>query len=100
VSLVSAGASKAVVFVAAGGSGAASTAYPQNMAYHKDAFTMVTADLVMPEGVHFAAREIYDGVSLRIIRNYDINNDKFPCRIDVLIGWKATRPQWAVRLPT
>jgi hypothetical protein len=87
-----------VTNIAAGGSGAASTGYVQQLAYHKDAFTMVTADLEMPMGVHFAAREVFDGISLRIVRNYDIVNDKFPCRIDVLFGQLATRPQWACRI--
>lgn len=90
--------SRAVVFVAAGGSGAASAVYTQNMAYHKDAFTFVTADLEMPKGVDFAARELHDGISLRIVRNYDINNDTFPCRIDVLFGYKTVRPEWATRV--
>jgi len=90
--------SKALVFVAAGGSGTASKAYTNSLIYHKDAFTFVSADLEMPKGVDFAAREVYDGISLRVVRNYDITNDKFPCRIDVLFGQKAVRPQWAVRM--
>lgn len=79
-------------------SGAASTAYRQSLAYHKDAFTMVTADLEMPRGVDFANREVYDGISLRLVRQYDIVNDKFPCRIDVLFGYKTVRPEWACRV--
>lgn len=87
-----------VVDDAMGSSGAASTAYSQHLAYHKDAFTLVTADLEMPNGVDFAAREVYDGISLRVVRNYDIVNDKFPCRIDVLFGHKTIRPDWACRI--
>jgi hypothetical protein len=75
--------------------GAASSTYTTNMAHHKDAFTLVTADLVMPKGVDFAAREVYDGISCRIIRQYDINNDNLPCRIDVLYGWTTIRPEVA-----
>lgn len=78
--------------------GTASTAHGISMAYHKDAFCFATADLVMPKGVDFAAREVYDGISMRIVRAYDINNDKFPCRIDVLYGYKTIRPQLACRL--
>lgn len=88
----------AIVNVAAGGSGTASTAYTNSLLYHKDAFTFVSADLEMPQGVDFAARKVIDGISLRIVRNYDINNDTFPCRIDVLFGGKAIRPEWAVRM--
>jgi len=96
--LVSAGASKALVFVAAGGRGTASAIIPQNLFYQKDFCTFVTADLQMPQGVDFAAREMMDGVSLRVVRAYDINNDKFPCRIDVIFGYKVLRPGWCCRI--
>ena len=69
-----------------------------DMVFHKDAFTFATADLVMPSGVDFAAREVMDGISMRIVRQYDINNDKFPARLDVLYGYKTLRPQLAARL--
>lgn len=82
--------SKALLF-----GGTASTSYAQNLAFHKDAFTLATADLVLPKGVDFAAREVMDGISMRIVRAYDINNDRFPCRIDVLWGVKELYPQWA-----
>lgn len=98
VEIVSAGAGKAVVFEAAGGSGDASAVLTQPLCYHRDAFTFVSADLEMPKGVDFSAREVFDGVSLRVVRQYDINNDKFPCRIDVLFGYKTLYPQWAVRV--
>ena len=78
--------------------GAASANHVQNLAYHKDAFALATADLVMPKGVHFAAREVFDGISMRIVQMYDITNDKLPCRIDVLYGFKAIRPQLACRV--
>ena len=91
-------ATAASVNLTAGGSGAASTGYVNSMAYHRDAFTMVTADLEVPKGVDFAHREVYDGISLRLVRQYDIVNDKFPCRIDVLFGQKAIRPGWACRI--
>jgi hypothetical protein len=68
-----------------------------SMLYHEDAFTFATADLVMPKGIDFAAREVFDGLSLRIVRMYDIINDKFPCRLDILYGYKAIRPQLACR---
>ncbi len=84
---------KALTFV-----GAASTTYGQSMVYHKDAFTFATADLVMPKGVDFAAREVYDGISIRVVRQYDINNDAFPCRLDVLYGYKTIRAQLAARI--
>lgn len=78
--------------------GTASTPYGQSLLFHKDAFCFATADLVMPQGVDFSARENYDGISIRIVRQYDINNDKFPCRLDVLYGYKTLRAQMAARL--
>ena len=84
---------KAVTFV-----GAASTSYPQNLIYHKDAITFATADLLLPQGVDMAARAVHNGISLRIVRQYDINNDRLPCRIDVLYGYSVIRPQMACRL--
>lgn len=72
--------------------------YNISMGYHKDAFAFATADLVMPKGVDFSAREVMDGISMRIVRDYDINNDNLPCRIDVLYGYKTLRPELACRL--
>lgn len=77
---------------------AASELLNGSMVYHKDAFTFATADLIMPSGTHFAGRDVMDGISLRIIRDYDINNDKFPCRVDVLYGFKTIRPELACRV--
>lgn len=77
--------------------GTASTAVQTSLLFHKEAFAFATADLVMPTGVDFARRESMDGISMRIVRMYDINNDKFPCRLDVLYGYKTLRPQLAVR---
>ena len=91
--IVSAGASKAVVV-----GGTLSTAYTTSLLYQKDAFTFVTADLVMPQGVDMARREVMDGLSLRLVRDYDINNDMFPCRIELLYGFKTLRPNFATRL--
>lgn len=79
-------------------SGTASTAYGQSLLFHEDAFTFATADLVMPRGVDWAAREVYDGISMRIVRQYDINADKFPTRLDIVYGFKTLRPQLACRL--
>jgi len=83
----------AVTFV-----GAASTQYAQNLVYHKDAITFATADLLLPQGVDMASRQVHNGISLRVVRQYDINNDRLPCRIDVLYGYSAVRPQMAARI--
>jgi hypothetical protein len=84
----------AVVKIAAG----ASELVNSSMVYHKDAFTFATADLVLPTGVDFAAREVMDGLSMRVVRDYSISDDTFPCRIDILYGFKAIRPELACRI--
>jgi hypothetical protein len=78
--------------------GAANTQYAQNLVYHKDAITFATADLLMPQGVDMASRQVHNGISMRIVRQYDINNDRLPCRIDVLYGYSTIRPQMACRI--
>jgi predicted pyridoxine 5'-phosphate oxidase superfamily flavin-nucleotide-binding protein len=78
--------------------GAASTSYPQNLIYQKNAITFATADLLLPQGVDMASRAVHNGISLRVVRQYDINNDRMPCRIDVLYGFNTIRAPMAVRL--
>ena len=78
--------------------GSASTQYAQNLVYHKDAITFATADLLLPQGVDMASRQVHNGISLRVVRQYDINNDRLPCRIDVLYGFSTIRPQMACRI--
>jgi len=76
------------------------TVSPQNIVMHRNAFTMAMADLELPEGVHFAGRasdkEI--GLSMRVVRQYTINNDSIPTRLDVLYGWANLYPELACRV--
>jgi hypothetical protein len=78
---------------------AASTQYSANLGYHKDAFTLVTADLedVSQYGA-WGARRMHKGISLRISRQYAIGTDTVPCRIDVLYGWSPVYPELACRI--
>ena len=78
--------------------GSANSQYAQNLVYHRDAITFATADLLLPQGVDMASRQVHNGISLRVVRQYDINNDRLPCRIDVLYGYSAIRPQMAARI--
>lgn len=78
--------------------GGSATQYAQNLIYHKDAIAFATADLLLPQGVDMASRQVHNGISLRIVRQYDINNDRLPCRVDVLYGFAAIRPVTAVRM--
>ena len=88
-------ADNAAVSKVGGGNGADWT---DTLAYAKDAFCFATADLVLPEGVDFTAREVMDGISMRIVRDYSISADTFPCRIDILYGYKTIRPEIATRV--
>jgi len=76
------------------------TVSPQNIIMHRNAFTLAVADLELPEGVHFAGRasdkEI--GLSMRVVRQYTINNDSIPTRLDVLYGWANLYPELACRV--
>jgi len=78
--------------------GGASAIYKPSLVFHKEAFAFATADLILPGGVDFAAREVMDGISIRTVRQYDINNDRLPTRLDVLYGFKTVRPQLAARI--
>jgi hypothetical protein len=78
--------------------GGSNTQYAQNLIYHKDAITFATADLLLPQGVDMASRQVHNGISMRVVRQYDINNDRLPCRIDVLYGYSTIRPQMGVRM--
>jgi hypothetical protein len=73
---------------------------PQNILMHKNAFTMACADLELPEGVHFAGRASDKelGLSIRVVRQYTINNDSIPTRLDVLYGWAPLYPELACRI--
>jgi hypothetical protein len=78
--------------------GTASTGYTNNLAFHKDAFRMVSAPLVMPTKAEFAVQESYQGISVAIIRDFDVNTRKMITRLDFLGGITADRPEWACRL--
>jgi hypothetical protein len=82
------------------GTTATAVTSPQNILLHKNALTMACADLVMPEGVHFAGRAASksNGLSIRIVRQYTINNDSIPTRLDVLYGWAQLYPELGCRI--
>ena len=78
--------------------GSASTTYKQNLVYHRDAFTFVTADLPLMGGADKCARMTKDGISLRVWQDGDIRNDELLMRIDILWGFKTMRPYWSSRV--
>lgn len=73
---------------------------PQNLLFHRDSFTLVSADLPLPGGVDMAARAADKdvGMSMRIVRQYTINNDALPTRIDILYGVAGLYPELSCRV--
>lgn len=74
----------------------ASITYRKNIAFAPEAVTMATADLELPKGVHEAAREAFDGISMRMVTAYNVTTDQFITRLDILYGYLWVRPEWAV----
>jgi P22 coat protein - gene protein 5 len=74
----------------------ASQVYRKNIVFAPEAVTMATADLELPRGVQEAARETFDGLSIRMVSQYNIMTDQFVTRLDVLYGYLWVRPEWAV----
>jgi hypothetical protein len=94
VSITGAGASAVTPFNQAG------AVSPQNIVMHKNAFVLACSDLDLPDGVVFAGRASDKdlGLSMRIVRQYTINNDSIPTRVDVLYGWAPLYPELACRV--
>ena len=84
----------AIVKVGAG----ASELLNGSLAFYRDAFAFVTADLPMPKGTDMAASSTYDGVTVSLVRDFDIATRDFKTRLDVLYGFAALRPQLACRI--
>lgn len=78
--------------------GTAATAYPANIMFHRDAFALVTVPLELPRGAAYKARASYEGLSVRVINDYDIDNDVDIIRLDIMYGWKTLYPELACRL--
>lgn len=79
--------------------GAASSSSVQNLVYHKSAFRMASVPLILPTGsVDMAAQETYEGVTIRVVSQYDIFTDQSIMRFDFLGGLAVPRQEWAVRV--
>ncbi|CAN5949962.1 unnamed protein product [Sphagnum jensenii] len=79
--------------------GSAATGYAQNIAFHKDAFTVAFARLSVPkeQGVK-VAQASYDGFTMRYMRAYDIVNAQQLDRLDAYWGFAGLYTQHAVRI--
>lgn len=100
VTLIGATSTTAAVTPLSAGASGAGVASPQAIMCHKNAFTLATADLEVPQGVHFAGRASSkeSGLSIRVVRQYTINNDSIPTRLDVLFGWATLYRELACRI--
>jgi hypothetical protein len=73
---------------------------PQNLVFHKDAFVLGCADFALPKGMDMAARasDPESGLSLSLVRGFDIVNHRMLTRLDILFGWKCVYPEFACRV--
>ena len=78
--------------------GSASTTYTNNLAFHKNAFRMVSVPLIMPNAVEFAEQSTVDGITVSVIRAWDNPTRKMVTRMDFLGGLAADRPEWACKI--
>jgi len=78
--------------------GTASTAYVQNMMYHKNTMALAIVPMEMPAAAYGGHRETYKGISLRVIPIYDGTNDISKWRLDLLYGRKVIDPRLGVRV--
>ena len=69
-----------------------------NLAFQRNAFGLVVVPLELPDGSAFKARQTHDDLSVRVVKDYDIDTDEDIIRIDVLYGVKTIYGDLAVRL--
>jgi hypothetical protein len=78
--------------------GAASTAFGQDLQFHKDAFIFGTADLIdVSQFGAMCVREVMDGISMRWVQQYDVGADTVAGRFDILWGFGGAYPELANR---
>ena len=79
--------------------GTSGTVYGQNLAFSKDLAYFVTADMPMPKNMEAAGSRTLDGLRLRYVQGYDITNDRWVSRFDILCGAGILYPEYGVRIP-
>lgn len=95
VTIPTTSATATVTVLGIAGTTATALQRPMNVMMHRNAFTLATADLPVPRGVDMAGRQSSkeSGLSIRVVRQYTINNDSLPTRLDVLYGWAPLYPE-------
>ncbi len=71
--------------------------FPQNLAFHRNAFALAMVPLVPPDGA-WSSTASQDGYSVRVVKDYDIDVDSEIIRMDILYGVKTVYPELAVRI--
>jgi len=76
------------------------TDHVNNLAFHRNAFALVTRPLALPRGLSDQQKAIvnYDGFGLRVIYDYNSTYKKDVVSIDMLCGVKTLMPELAARL--
>ena len=69
--------------------------YTPSIAFHKNAFALVTRQLEMPLGAPKAFSTSYDGFGLRVVQGYDQKTKTDTVSIDMLCGVKTLSPELA-----
>lgn len=69
-----------------------------SLAFHKNAIAFVDRPLELPMGNARSSIQSYNGLSVRVVIDYDIKTKKDICSIDILYGVKVLDAKLAVRL--
>jgi len=78
--------------------GTASTAYKQNMVFHKNTMGLAIVPMEIPQGATNVSRRTSNGISVRVVPVYDGVNDVSKWRLDLLYGRAVLDPRLATRL--
>ncbi len=78
--------------------GAANGQHRQNLAWHPNAITFFMAQLDVPSAGVEAHRENFDGISILVTKQFDINTMKTIMRFDIFFGIKVQNRRFAVRI--
>lgn len=83
----------AVVFA-----GSAAAASRENLAFHKNAFALVFVPIELPQSAGFKARETHNNMSVRVVKDYNVDTDDEVIRLDIMYGIKTIYPELACRI--
>ena len=78
--------------------GTSGTTTGVNLGFARDFVTFATVDLPLPPNKD-ASRKQFQGISVRMIMDYDTINDQFLNRVDILWGSAVLRPEFGVKIP-